>query len=415
MFNLERWHEIFEAISKNKLRTFLTGLSIGSGVLILILLLGISDGLKNGIQKQFEDDAATKINFWGSRTSKEYKGLSINRKIELTFENYYYIVNRYIDEIEYKTCRYSKWELTSNYKEKTGNYLVRGVMPGMQFIQNASINAGRFISEKDMIDNRKVVVLGQYVARDFFGDYKNAIGKNITIDNINYKVIGVFSDPGGERSESIMYVPNTNIVQMYSDPTNVGSFIFTLNKEDDFETANNKANRFIDQYTAYLKKSHNVHPNDIKAIQSNNTLEEAKKFLDLAKMINIFFWGVGILTLLAGIVSVSNIMLIVVKERTKEIGIRKALGAQPKAIVGMILHESIFVTSISGFLGLFMGIGILIAISPLIDTPFIAKPWVGFGTGISIVLIIIFAGAIAGFIPARHAAQIKPIIALRDE
>jgi len=328
MFNLERWQEIFEAISKNKLRTFLTGLSIGSGVLILILLLGISDGLKNGIQKQFEEDASTKINFWGSRTSKEYKGLSLNRKIELTFENYYYIVNRYIDEIDYKTCRYSKWNLTSNYNEKTGNYLVRGVMPGMQFIQNASLNAGRFISDKDMEENRKVVVLGKYVANDFFEDYTKAVGENMTIDNINYKVIGVFSDPGGERSESIMYVPNTNIVQAYSDPTNVGSFIFTLNPEDDFETANSKANRFIDQYTTYLQKSHNVHPDDTKAIQSNNTLEEAKKFLDLGNMINKFFWGVGILTLIAGIVSVSNIMLIVVKERTKEIGIRKALGAQ---------------------------------------------------------------------------------------
>ena len=169
----------------------------------------------------------------------------------------------------------------------------------------------------------------------------------------------------------------------------------TLNPEEDFEVANLKAANFVEQYTEYLKKANIVHPDDDKAIQSNNTLEHAKKFIELNLMIKLFFWGIGILTLIAGIVSVSNIMLIIVKERTKEIGIRKALGAQPNSIIVMILHESIFVTAISGFIGLFFGIGLLLLISPMIETPFIYNPSVDFNVAVSAVVLLIIAGAIA--------------------
>jgi len=415
MFNIERWQEIFEAISKNKLRTFLTGLSVGSGIFILIILLGIAEGMKNGIGREFEEDASTLINFWGSSTSKEYMGLGINRKIQFSSENYAYLNKRYSNELDQVTSRYTNWGLISTYKEKTGTYPVVGCMPGMQYVENAYMNAGRFLSEKDIKNKSKVVVIGIYIAKDFFEDYTKAIGETITIDSIHYKVIGVYSDPGGERDESKLFVPNTNMISLYSDPTNVGSFLLTLNPEEDFDVANTKADNFIKQYTTYLKKSNTIHPEDDKAIQSNNTLEHAKKFIDLNRMISLFFWGIGILTLIAGIVSVSNIMLIIVKERTKEIGIRKALGAQPNSIIAMILHESIFVTAVSGFIGLFFGIGLLLLISPLIETPFIYNPSVNFGVAVSTVIILIVAGAIAGFVPARHAARIKPIIALRNE
>lgn len=415
MFNIERWQEIFEAISKNKLRTFLTGLSVGSGIFILIILLGIAEGMKNGIGREFEEDASTLISFWGSNTSKEYKGLSLNRKIKFSAENYEYLNNKYVNELDHVTARYTKWDLVTTYKDKTGTYPVIGVMPGMQTVENAYINAGRFISEKDIENKSKVVVVGIYAAKDFFEDYTKAVGETLVIDSINYKVIGVYSDPGGERDESKLFIPNTNVVGLYSDPTNVGSFLLTLKPETDFELANLKAENFIEQYTEYLKKTNTVHPDDAKAVQSNNTLEHAKKFIELNLMIKLFFWGIGILTLIAGIVSVSNIMLIIVKERTKEIGIRKALGAQPNSIIAMILHESIFVTAVSGFIGLFCSIGLLMLISPMIETPFIYNPSVDFGVAVSTVIILIIAGAIAGFIPARHAAQIKPIIALRDE
>lgn len=415
MFNLERWQEIFEAISKNKLRTFLTGLSVGSGIFILIILLGIAEGMKNGIGREFEKDASTLINFWGSRTSKEYNGLGINRKIEFSEENYQYLNKRYANELDQVTARYTKWDLVSSYKDKTGTYPVIGVMPGMQTAENIYLNAGRFLSEKDIENKSKVVVVGIYAARDFFEDYTKALGETIKIDGIHYKVIGVYSDPGGERDESKLFIPNSNVVSLFSDTTNIGSFLMTLNPEEDFEVASSKAEKFVEQYTEYLKKANIIHPDDDKAIQSNNTLEHAKKFIELNLMIKLFFWGIGILTLIAGIVSVSNIMLIIVKERTKEIGIRKALGAQPNSIVAMILHESIFVTALSGFIGLFCSIGLLVLVSPKIETPFIYNPSVDFGVAVSAVLLLIVAGAIAGFIPARHASQIKPIIALRDE
>ena len=227
MFNIERWQEIFEAISKNKLRTFLTGLSVGSGIFILIILLGIAEGMKNGVGREFEEDAATLINFWGSRTSKEYKGLSLNRKIEFSADHYAYLNNRYVDELDKVTARYTKWDLVSNYKEKTGNYPVIGVMPGMQYVENIYMNLGRFLSEKDIENKRKVVVVGIYAAKDFFEDYTKAIGETITIDGIHYTVIGVYSDPGGERDESKLFIPNTNVVSLFSDPTNIGSFLMT--------------------------------------------------------------------------------------------------------------------------------------------------------------------------------------------
>ena len=415
MFNIERWQEIFDAISKNKLRTFLTGLSVGSGIFILVILLGVANGMNNGIQKEFQKDAATKIYIGGKETSKEYKGLGVNRKIELSAEDYQYITNRYNEDVEYKSCRYTKHDFLTTYKDKSGSYPIQGVMPNMQFLENADMASGRFISEKDMQNDSKVAVIGHYVAKDLFEDYRDAVGKPITIDNINYTVIGVFTDPGGERDESIIFVPNSNIINAYSSPKNVGSFFITLNPEGDYDSMNMKTENFIDQIKQYLKKSHTIHPEDDKALRTNSTLEHAKKFIDLIQMVNLFFWGIGILTLIAGIVSVSNIMLIIVKERTKEIGIRKALGAQPNSIVAMILHESIFVTAIAGFIGLFFGIGILMLAAPAIQTPFIANPSVNFGVAISTVILLIIAGAIAGFIPARHAAQIKPIIALRDE
>ena len=415
MFNLERWQEIFEAISKNKLRTFLTGLSVGSGIFILIILLGIAEGMKNGIGREFEKDASTLINFWGSNTSKEYMGLGLNRKIEFSADNYDYLTKRYAQDLDKVTARYTKWELISSYKEKTGAYPVIGAMPGMQEVESIYMNTGRFLTDKDIENKSKVVVVGIYVARDFFEDYTKAVGETISIDGIHYKVIGIYSDPGGERDESKLFIPNSNVISLFSDPTNIGSFLMTLNPEDDFDVAESKAAKFVEQYTNYLKKANIVHPEDEKAIQSNNTLEHAKKFIELNLMIKLFFWGIGILTLIAGIVSVSNIMLIIVKERTKEIGIRKALGAQPNSIIAMILHESIFVTTVSGFIGLFCSIGLLMLIAPKIETPFIYNPSVDFGVAVSAVILLIVAGAIAGFIPARHASRIKPIIALRDE
>jgi len=415
MFDIERWQEIFEAIGKNKLRTFLTGLSVGSGIFILIILLGIGKGMENGIQSKFEQDAASIIGIWSSPTSLEYKGLNPNRRVSLTTEDYQFAEKRYFDDIENKSGKYRKWGGLASYGKETGSYSIIGVMPDMLALENAYLNAGRFISERDVQKASKVVCIGIQVAKDLFKNYKKAVGNFIQINKIQYKVVGVYSDPGGEREDANMFIPHSTMIQVYNDPRKIGSMQFTLTPEANYEATSIKANNFLDQYKGYLKKKHNIHPDDLKGIQSYSSLEEAKKFITLNTMISLFFWGIGILTLIAGIVSVGNIMLIIVKERTKEIGIRKALGAQPKSIVGMILHEAIFITTFSGFIGLFLSLALLRFAGPNIKSEFILNPSVNFGVAVTTVVLLVIAGALAGYIPARHASKIKPIIALRDE
>ncbi len=415
MFNLERWQEIFETISKNKLRTFLTGLSVASGIFILVILLGIGQGMQNGISREFEQDAANMLFVWSNVTSKEYKGLNPGRQITLKNEDYNQTVNKYEDQLEYKSSVFRIWSGFVNYKKESGNYRVEGVWPDFQFLENATMTQGRFVNYKDNDNVEKVVVLGNKVKNDLFKNGEDVIGKYVQISDINFKVIGVFSDPGGEREESRVFLPISTAQKVFNGGNDIRNLAFTLPKRDNFEQALSESEKFSEELVTYLKEKHSVAPEDTRAITINNSLENMKRFYDLNKMIKIFFWGVGICTIIAGVVGVSNIMLIIVKERTKEIGIRKALGAQPLSIIGMILHESIFVTTISGFIGLISSLALLEFVGPLIETDYIANPSVNFNVALTTVFILVLAGAIAGFFPAWRAARIKPIIALRDE
>ena len=415
MFDLERWQEIFETISKNKLRTFLTGLSVASGIFILVILLGIGQGMQNGISNEFERDAANMLFIWTNVTSKEYKGLNPGRQITLKNDDYNQTVLKYEDQLEYKSSVFRIWSGLVNYKKESGNYRVEGVWPDFQFLENATMTQGRYINYKDNDNVEKVVVLGNKVKNDLFKNGEDVIGKYVQISNINFKVIGVFTDPGGEREESRVFLPISTAQKVFNGGNNIRNLAFTLPKRENFEQALAESEQFSEELETYLKEKHSVAPDDTRAITVNNSLENMKRFYDLNKMIKIFFWGVGICTIIAGIVGVSNIMLIIVKERTKEIGIRKALGAQPLSIIGMILHESIFVTTISGFIGLISSLALLEFVGPLIETEYIANPSVNFNVAITTVFILVFAGAVAGFFPAWRAARIKPIIALRDE
>ncbi|CAM4210044.1 ABC transporter permease [Gillisia hiemivivida] len=415
MFDLERWQEIFETISKNKLRTFLTGLSVASGIFILVILLGIGQGMQNGIAKEFEQDASNMLSVWTNVTSKEYKGLNPGRQITLKNDDYTQTVNKYNDQLEYKSSVFRIWSGLINYKKESGNYRVEGVWPDLQFLENAKMTQGRFLNYRDIDNVEKVVVLGNKVKNDLFKNGEDVIGKYVQISDINFKVIGVFSDPGGERDESVVFLPISTAQMVFNGGNDLRRLAFTLPQRDNFEQALAESEKFSEELGAYLKEKHSVAPDDNRAITINNSLENTKRFYDLNKMIEMFFWGVGICTIIAGIVGVSNIMLIIVKERTKEIGIRKALGAQPLSIIGMILHESIFVTTISGFIGLIFSLALLEFVGPLIETEYIANPSVDFNVALTTVFILVLAGAIAGFFPAWRAARIKPIIALRDE
>ncbi|WP_416448442.1 ABC transporter permease [Leeuwenhoekiella sp. A2] len=414
MFDIERWQEILETIRKNKLRTFLTGLSVASGIFILVILLGFGQGIQNGISKEFEQDAANRISVYTGVTSVEYKGLNPGRFIEMTNEDYNYLIKKYQDNLEFKSSVYRIWSGLTTYKNESGSYRIEGVYPDYQFLENASLTNGRFIDYTDQDNYEKVVSIGRKVSQDLFKD-EDPIGKYIQISGINFKVVGVYTDPAGEREEARIFLPLSTSQRVFNAGNKVRNLGFTLKPQGSFQEALAQSIQFSSEIQSFLKERHLVAPEDTSAINVNNSLENAKRFYDLIAIIKAFFWTVGICTIIAGVVGVSNIMLIIVKERTREIGIRKALGAQPWSIIWMVLHESIFVTAIAGFTGLILSMALLEVIGPNIEMDYIINPSVNFNVAITTVFILIFAGALAGFFPAWRAASISPIEAVREE
>ncbi len=414
MFDIDRWQEIFDAIRKNKLRTFLTGLSVASGIFILVILLGFGQGFQNGIRHEFEADATSRVWVWTNPTSKEFKGLNPGRSIWLKNENISYANDALSDYLE-TSSGVSRVRATITYKGESGSYGIQGISPDYQEIENVSMTMGRFINQADMDANNKVVVISNKVYREMLDKDENPLGEYLQLSQFNFKIIGVYIDNGGEREENRVYVPRTTAQTVFNGQNRVNNIAFTLKEDQDFDAAVGRSKEFVADYETYLKQVNTVAPDDESAINVYSALEEAKRYYSLASNIALFFWFVGICTIIAGVVGVSNIMLIVVKERTREIGIRKALGAKPWSVVGMILHESIFVTAIAGFSGLIFSMGLFELVGPSIEVDYIVNPSVDFNTALTMVFVLIFAGALAGFFPAWRAARIQPIVALRDE
>lgn len=415
MFDIERWQEIFETIRKNWLRTLLTMISVFFGIFILVILLGFGQGMQNGIAQEFEQDAANRIHVWTGVTTVEHKGLNPGRFIELTNEDYEYLIKKYEDDLEFKSSVYRIWSGVVTYGSESGSYRVEGVYPDYQFLENATLSHGRFINYTDHDNYEKVITIGHKVYSDLFDKGEEPVGKQLQISGINFKVVGVYTDPGGEREESRVFLPLSTSQRVFNGGNKVRNLGFTLKKQETFAQALQQSIQFSQELESFLKERHIVAPEDTSAIGLFNSLEEAKRFYDLMAMIKLFFWVVGICTIIAGVVGVSNIMLIIVKERTKEIGIRKAIGAQPWSIIGMILHESIFITAIAGFFGLIISMGILEILGPNVQIDYVVNPSVNFNVALTTVFVLIIAGAVAGFFPAWRAARIKPIEALREE
>ena len=414
MFSLERWQEIFETLNKNRLRTFLTALSVASGIFILVILLGVSTGIQKGVQSEFEQDATNRISVWTGVTTKEHKGLNPGRFIQLKNEDFNLISANYKDYIEYETPIFSIWGGSVTYKDQNGNYRVEGAYPDQQFIENETMVLGRFINQNDLNQSAKVAVIGHQMKKDLFKG-TDPIGEQIDIQGINFVVVGVYSDPGGNREENRIFVPLNTAQKVFNAQDRLRSLAYTVKMSDNFEEAVALSAAMTQSIDNDLRQKYSIAPDDQSAVRVFNTLEEAKKIYGLIDTIRAVFWFIGIGTIIAGIVGVSNIMLIVVKERTKEIGIRKALGALPWSIIGMILQEAIFITALAGFVGLFLGVGLLELVGPMVDSAFIKYPQVDFTTAMTTVFVLIAAGTLAGFIPAQRAAHIKPIEALRDE
>ena len=410
MFSRDRWLEIFETIKKNKLRTFLSGFTVALGILIFVVLFGFGNGLKNTFEKFFKDDALNTIWLNPSRTSKPYMGYEANRRIEFDNDDMLDIQKRFDFYIEGMTPRIS-FSSDVGYKLESNNYSIRGVGPSHQKNEMTIIMRGRYINGLDVENKERNVVIGRLVEQDLFKG-EDGVGKFISGGGRSWKVVGVFQDDGGDREERIIYAPYTTVQSIRKSTDKVDQIIISYKPEIGFAGAV----AFEKQLKKYMKQKKFIDPKDPRGIFIRSASSDMKENDQFASVLQYIISFVGIGTLLAGIIGISNIMVFVVKERTKELGIRKAIGATPKSIVGMILHESIFITTISGYFGLLIGVGLLNFIGDKLEEEYyITDPSIDISTGIAATILLIIFGAFAGYLPAKRAAQIKPIEALRDE
>lgn len=409
MFSKDTWREIFETIRKNKLRTFLSGFTVALGIFIFVLLFGLGNGLKNTFQEFFIDDASNAIFLYPGRTSKPYRGFKANRIIEFENEDLEDIKKDFPFYLEYVTPRITRSAQVS-YKNESNSYAARGVAPGNQFVEKSIIMKGRYLNEKDLTEKRKNVVIGRLVAKDLFGT-EDPIGKYVEMGTSAFKVIGVFQDEGGDNEERFIYMPYTTRQQLEKSNDKVGQIVVTFRKELGYAGAM----AFEKELNQFLRDKKNIDPTDPNGIYIQNRTSDLKQSQQFAVVLQLIVSFVGLGTLIAGIIGISNIMVFVVKERTKELGIRKALGATPRSVIQMILQESIFITAISGYFGLIFGVFVLKSIGVKLEEFFIKNPYIDMGTATAATIILIIFGAIAGYIPAKRASSIKPIVALRDE
>ncbi len=410
MFDLDKWQEIFSTIRKNKLRTFLTGFSVSWGIFMLIILLGSGNGLQNGVEYQFGADAVNSVWVWAGMTSKPYEGFKSGRQIQFTSDDYYMVKNS-IKNVENISARYSIYGgYPISYKSDYANFDIVTVHPGTQYLEQVKMHKGRFINDFDIDRNRKIVIISTLVQKRLFKE-REPIGEFLNINNILFEVVGIFEDRS-ERDNQRVYLPITTAQMIFNGNNRTHNLAFSTTGEMTEE----QNQQLVAQVKKLYAQKYKFDPEDERAIRVFNNMEEYKRTLNLFTGIRIFIWIIGIGTIIAGIVGVSNIMLIVVKERTKEIGIRKALGATPGSVVSLILQESVLITGFAGYVGLVLGVGLLELISrnmPASD--FFRNPEADFSIAVSSTILLVIAGLLAGFVPARRAASVKPVEALRDE
>jgi len=409
MFSKDRWQEIFQTIRKNRLRTVLSGFTVALGIFIFIVLFGFGNGLKNSFKQFFLDDATNTLWISPGKTSKPYRGFKANRRIEFDNSDLKDIQDNFKFFLEDITPRINR-SAKVKYKVESNNYYFRGVAPGHQLIEKTVIMQGRYINQDDILNKTKNIVIGRLVAKDLFKE-EDPIGKYLEMGLSAYKVIGIFQDQSGDREERLIYMPYTTRQLIEKNNDKISSIIVSFRPEMGYTTCL----LFEKQLRQFLKNKKAIDPRDNNGIFIRNVADQLRQNQQFASVLQLIVAFVGIGTLIAGIIGISNIMVFIVKERTKELGIRKALGATPKSIIGMILQESIFITALSGVFGMILGIALLINMGDRLERFFIIDPYIENSTAIVATFLLIVFGAIAGYIPAKRAASIKPIVALRDE
>lgn len=409
MFDLDRWQEIFSSIRSNILRTVLSGFTVALGLYIFIVLFGIGKGLQNAFSEGFTRDAQNLISISTGKTTIAYDGLQSDRQVTLTNQDYDAIIDSDPEKVQFSTPRYST-NLMVKYGKESGNYQISGANEDEIKIENRKILNGRTISPGDVDRKANVAVIGRMVQRDLIKD-GNPVGKDLIINGTFFKVVGVFSDDGGDWDERMISIPITTLQQMKKGSDTVSTVFIAYNENLTPE----EAIKYGDQIKKELKAQKNVSPDDENAVYVNNRAEGLKDSFMFLFVITMIVGFIGLGTLLAGIIGISNIMVYIVKERTQEIGVRKAIGAKPKSIVGLIMQESMVITVVSGLIGVGIGVLTLMLVGDSLEKYFIKDPNVGWGLILAAFVSLVLSGLIAGFVPAYRASRIKPIEALRAE
>jgi putative ABC transport system permease protein len=420
VFDIDKWQEIAHTIRRNKLRTFLTMFGVFWGIFMLLLLLGSGAGLENGVKKEFSKWATNSFFVWSGRTTMPYKGLKPGRWLHYTLQDWKAVKERaqYV-EIVVPRNRLGGWQGTFSVtrKSKSGGFTVSGDHPEFARIKTIPIEDGRWLNALDMKEKRKVAVIGWQVVEELFEKGEEPIGDYVKLSGVYFKVVGITRsiETGNEADQDnrSIYTPFTTFQQAFNFGNEVGSFAAI--SAEGIPAAWAEA-----EMKQILGRQQRVHPEDLAAIQSANVEEQYNKVNSLFIGIRIFMWVVGIGTLAAGMIGVSNIMLIIVKERTKEIGIRKAIGATPWSIVSLILQESVVLTIAAGYMGLLIGLGLIEMIGSWMEssgasTGMFSRPAVDLSVAIASLGILIIGGILAGWLPAQKAVSVSPIEAIREE
>lgn len=410
MLALDGWQETLEVLRRNKLRTFLTALSVAWGIFMLVILLAAGHGLQRGVEHDFRDDAVNSIWVSAGKTSVPYRGQAPGRQVQFKNRDVA-AIEAQVPGIDHITGRFYLWgEFSVSYGMKHAQFDIRGCHPGHQFIERTIMIAGRFINEFDVRERRKVAVIGPEVQAALFGS-RDPLGEYITIRGVKYKVIGLYRDEGNQNELKKIYIPITTAQLVYSAPEQVHHIMYTVGDADLAESEH-----MADETRELLARRHRFSPDDLRAIRVNNNLLQFTKVQEIFHWIAVFVWVVGVGTIFAGVVGVSNIMLISVKERTVEFGVRKALGATPWSIVWMVMEEAFLVTSLAGYSGLVSGALLVEVVNRYLpENEYFRNPQVDFRAAVAAVGILVVAGVLAGVVPALRAARVQPVVAMRGD
>lgn len=418
MFNRDRWKEILEVLSSNVFRTLATSFGVGWGIFILIILLAAGKGLENGIRADFGDIATNTMFMWSRNTTMSYKGLPKGRRFSFKIEDVQ-AINDNVPNLRFISPRNQLGGFGSGNNVvrglKTGAFNVYGDYPEIIRQEPMTITSGRFVNHNDIQDKRKVAVIGVGVRNELYDQGETVLGTYIKIQGVNFMVVGTYQkkdDGGGEEGQKEIYVPFTAFSQAFNMGNDVGWMAITAH---DGSSISNLKEKIV----GVVKEKRKIHPDDKRAVGYFDLYEQFNRVESLFGALRWVAYFVGVLVLLSGIIGVSNIMLIVIKERTKEIGIRRALGEAPWSIKKQVLMESIFLTIISGMIGIVFGAAFIYGVNAVLDSvgpvDMFVNPSVSLGVVVSALVILIFSGLLAGFIPAQSAIKIRPIEALRTE